>query len=139
MNEIYLDASKQVMGRMASKVAKELLNGRNVYVINAEKSIITGNQKFIIKDYREKVDRGDPYHGPFYPKIPERIFKRVVKGMLPKNARGTESLKRLRVYRSRPDSFEGKDFKKFEEAKMKKEQSYMELGKLSKKLSDRSG
>jgi len=139
MNEIYLDASEQVMGRMASKVAKELLNGRNVYVINAEKSIITGNQKFIIKDYREKVDRGDPYHGPFYPKLPERIFKRVVKGMLPKNARGTESLKRLRVYSSRPDSFEGKEFKKLEEAKMKKKRSYMELGKLSKKLSERSG
>lgn len=138
MDVIYLDASGQVMGRLASKVAKELLRGRNVHVINAGKTVISGNQKFIIKDYREKVDRGDPYHGPFYPKTPERIFKRVVRGMLPKNARGTESLKRLRVYRSRPESFEGKEFKKHEDADMKKGQVYIELGKLSRKMSERS-
>ncbi len=138
MDEIYVDASEQVMGRLATKIAKELLNGRRVYVINAEKSLISGNQKFIIKDYKEKVDRGDPYHGPFYPKTSDRIIKRVVRGMLPKKPRGTEALKRLRVYKSKPASLGEKEFKRFEEAKMNRDHTYMELGKLTKRLSMRA-
>lgn len=134
MEEVYVDASEQVMGRLATRIAKELLKGRNVYVINADKTVISGNPKFVIKSYGEKVSRGDPYHGPFYPRTPERILKRVVGGMLPKKPRGEEAIKRLRVYRSRPDFLESREFKKFDDANMKKEQDYTELGKLSKRL-----
>lgn len=135
MDEIYIDASGHVMGRLATKIAKDLLNGRRIYVINAGKTVISGNRKFIIKDFKEKIDRGDPYHGPFYPRTPERIFKRVVRGMLPKKPKGAEALKRLRVYRSRPESLEGKKFKKIEEVMMNRDHAYMELEKLSRKLS----
>ncbi|UCD07556.1 MAG: 50S ribosomal protein L13 [Candidatus Aenigmatarchaeota archaeon] len=138
MEEIYIDASEQVMGRLASKIARELLKGNKVYVINAEKSMISGDPKHVLKTYQEKINRGDPYHGPFSPKTSEIIFKRVVRGMLPKKARGREALKGLRVFRSRLESFEGKEFKKFEETKIKRDQSYMDLGKLSKKLGARS-
>lgn len=138
MEDVCIDASEQVMGRLASKIARELLKGKKVYVINAEKSMISGDPKHVLKTYQEKINRGDPYHGPFYPKMPERIFKRVVRGMLPKKARGREALKGLRVFRSRPESFEGKEFKKFEETKIRGEQSYMNLGKLSKKLGART-
>jgi large subunit ribosomal protein L13 len=138
MDEVYIDASEQVMGRLASMIARELLKGRKVYVINAEKSMISGNPKHVLKIYQEKINRGDPYHGPFYPKTPERILKRVVRGMLPKSARGREALKGLRVFRSKPESFEGKEFKKLDDAKIKREQSYMDLGKLSRRLSARA-
>jgi large subunit ribosomal protein L13 len=135
MDDIYIDASGHVMGRLATKVAKDLLNGRRVFVINTGKTVISGNRKFIIKDFKEKVDRGDPYHGPFYPRSPEGIFKRVVKGMLPRKPKGVDALKRLRVYRSRPESLEGKEFRKIEEVMMNKDHAYMELEKLSNKLS----
>lgn len=138
MDEVYIDASEQVMGRLASMIARALLKGRKVYVINAEKSMISGNPKYVLKSYQEKIKRGDPYHGPFYPKTPERILKRVVRGMLPKSARGREALKGLRVFRSRPESFEGKEFKKFDDAKIKGEQSYIDLGKLSRRLGARA-
>jgi len=134
MDEIYVDASEQVIGRLASTIAKELLKGKGVYVINAEKSMISGNPKHTLKIYQEKISRGDPYHGPFYPKTPERILKRVVRGMLPKKARGREVLKRLRVFRSKPEGFEGKKFKRFDVAKIKTEQTYINLGKLSERL-----
>jgi len=134
MDEVYIDASEQVMGRLASRIAKELLKGRKVYVINAEKSMISGNPKYVLKTYQEKISRGDPYHGPFYPKTPERILKRVVRGMLPKKARGREALKGLRVFKSRPEAFEEKEFKKFDEVKIKQGYGYTSLGKLSERL-----
>lgn len=135
--DVHVDASEQVMGRLATRIAKELLRGKNVYVINADKAVISGSPKFIIKSYGEKVSRGDPYHGPFYPRTPERILKRIVRGMLPKKPRGEEAIKRLRVYRSRPGFLENREFKRFDDADMKKEQDYMELGKLSKRLGAR--
>jgi large subunit ribosomal protein L13 len=138
MDEVYLDASGQVMGRLASGIARDLLRGRKVYVINAEKSVISGNPKHVLKTYQEKISRGDPYHGPFYPRTSAGILKRVVRGMLPKNARGREALKRLRVFRSRPGSFEGKEFRGFDDAVMSGGQAYTDLGKLSRRLGARA-
>ncbi len=133
-DSVYVDATGQVMGRLASRVAGELLKGRSVCVINAGSAVISGDPKHVIKSYREKVKRGDPYHGPFYPKTPDRILKRVVRGMLPRKPRGSEAIGRLRVYRSRPASLEGKGFKGFDDAKPKGDHAYMELRKLSERL-----
>ncbi len=133
-DNVYIDASEQVMGRMSSIIAKELLKGKKVYVINSGKSVISGNRKYILKDYKEKIDRGDPYHGPFYPKAPERIIKRVVRGMLPKNPKGRDALARLRVYRSKPSALEGKEFKKYSDAKIGNSKSYLNLEKVSERL-----
>ena len=73
MSEIILDAEEQVVGRLASRVAKMLLRGESVYIFNAEKALISGKPEFTMKTYENKLDRGDPYHGPFYPKTPEKI------------------------------------------------------------------
>lgn len=138
-DDVYIDASGQVMGRLASGIAKDLLRGRSVYVINAGKSVISGNQKYVLKSFKEKVDRGDPYHGPFYPKTPERILKRVVRGMLPKNARGREALKRLMVYRSMPESLEGRKFVRYDYAGARSGERYTSLGKVSERLGAKAG
>lgn len=138
MDNVYIDASEQVMGRLASKIAKELLKGKKVYVINSEKSVISGNRKYTLKSYKEKVDRGDPYHGPFYPKTPERIIKRAVRGMLPKNLKGREALKGLRAYRSKPESLEGREFMKYDDTRLKEGDSYINLGKVSERLGSKA-
>jgi LSU ribosomal protein L13P len=45
--------------------------------------------------------------GPKYPKTPDRLFKRMVRGMLPKEkAMGREALKRLYVYIGTPPSIQ---------------------------------
>lgn len=137
-DNVYIDASEQVMGRMSSIIAKELLKGKKVYVINSGKSVISGNRKYTLKNYKEKIDRGDPYHGPFYPKTPERIIKRVVRGMLPKNSRGRDALGRLRVYRSKPSALEGKEFKNYSDAKTGNSKSYLNLGKVSERLGSKA-
>lgn len=128
------DAEGQVLGRMASVIAKQLLNGENVVVINAEKIILIGNRKDKIKNYMEKIHRGDPIHGPFFPKTPDRIFRRVVRGMLPCNrTRGREAFKLLRVSVGIPDYLKGKEdkFEKIKAAESKSRARHIMLGEIA--------
>jgi large subunit ribosomal protein L13 len=104
-----IDASECVLGRLASRVAKELLNNEDrVVVVNADSIVVSGSKDFLLEYYYHKRERGDPIKGPFYPREPHMIFKRAVRGMLPKNKRGRDALKRLTVYRNTPKMFEGK-------------------------------
>ena len=103
-----INAEDCVAGRLASFVAKRLLNGEEIVIVNAERAIINGNPKAIEKLFREKIERGDPYHGPFYPKRSDTILRRMVRGMLPyKKPTGRNAYKRLKVYRSVPDEVSG--------------------------------
>jgi len=51
-----IDADNLILGRLASHCAKLLLNGEEVTVVNAEKSVISGSKKSITSDYKEKRD-----------------------------------------------------------------------------------
>lgn len=133
--ELIVDAKGMVAGRLASLVAKELLKGQRVKVVNAEQIVISGNPGFTEKAYKEKVKRGDPYHGPHYPRGPNLILKRIIRGMLPyKKPKGREALKRLRVYVSIPKELEGKELKRFKQAEDRLKCPVTRLGKLSSKL-----
>ncbi|MBU0898356.1 MAG: 50S ribosomal protein L13, partial [Nanoarchaeota archaeon] len=80
MEEMIIDASEQVVGRLASKAAKEALKGNKIVIVNADKAIISGTPKYTEKIFHEKLKKGDPYHGPFYPKTPEGVMKRIIRG-----------------------------------------------------------
>jgi large subunit ribosomal protein L13 len=127
---VLFDADNQVAGRLASKAAKEALKGKLVFIVNAEKAVILGNPRFVIKRYHEMVSRGDPYHGPFYPKMPDRMLRRMIRGMLPFSvARGREAFRRVRVYTSVPAELSKQSFSKpgFDNASQK----FIELGNLA--------
>ncbi len=99
-----INGKNAVLGRLASNVAKELLNGEEVTVTNAEKIIITGDKKKIVAKYIRLRQIGSPQHGPFFPTKPEMIVKRVIRGMLPyKTPKGRKALKMLRVYTNNED------------------------------------
>jgi large subunit ribosomal protein L13 len=132
--DIFIDAEDCIAGRLASLAAKELLKGRHVYIVNAEKAVISGDPKHTIRSVKEKVDRGDPYHGPFYPRRPDELLKRSVRGMLPKKPRGAEALKRLRVFISVPDELRGREFTRLEAARNRLKGKYIELGKVSERV-----
>ena len=92
------DASGCIMGRLASHVAKALLNGDEVYVVNAEKAIISGARHSVFREYTEKRQLNHERKGPFYPRMPHLMFKRSVRGMIPyQTPRGRAAFKRLRV------------------------------------------
>ncbi len=132
---IVVDAADQVMGRVASEVAKLVLNGETVNVVNAEKAVIVGRPEATIAEYKAKRARGDPYHGPFFPKTPERIFKRTVRGMLPhRTPRGKEAFKRLKVFISIPSELAGIEATKFAGTENKGEQKSMTLKKVSERI-----
>jgi len=111
-----VDAEGAILGRLSTKLAKELLKGENIIVINTEKAIITGNPDSTVRRFFEKRERGDPNKGPFYPRYPDKLLKRVVRGMLPhKKDKGRRALRRLKVFIGNPDDLKGSKISKTEE------------------------
>jgi len=108
-----INASGVLMGRLATYVAGELLKGENVVIIHAEECIISGDRQQVFGKYLHRRQRksivNPARHGPFFPRRPEAIITRAIRGMLPhKKARGRDALKRLRVYIGVPAELEGK-------------------------------
>ncbi|RLG17610.1 50S ribosomal protein L13 [Nanoarchaeota archaeon] len=131
-----IDATNTVAGRLASWVAKRALEGKQVVIVNAEKAIVTGNKEYILEFFRQRRERGEPFHGPFYPKRADRILRRMIRGMLPyKKERGRKALGRVKVYIGEPEQFKGKGRRLegfgIEKLKVNK---YMTLGEISKHL-----
>ncbi len=133
-----IDASGHILGRLSSYIAKRLLEGEKIVVVNAEKVIITGNPENVFERYKEKYDRGSKEKGPYFPRHPEKIFKRTVRGMLPwKTGRGREAFRRLRVFIGIPDELKDREFEKVEMAlyeRVSKSERYVLLEDVSKYL-----
>lgn len=130
---IVYDAENQILGRLCSRIAKDLLNGEKVFVVNCEKAVVSGNPQYIQKRYLEKIWRGDVKHGPFFPKTPDGIFRRTVRGMLPwHKAKGRKAYKNLKVFIGLPEEFRGKELKKVKEADASKlKTKFMSLEEIS--------
>ena len=132
-----IDANGLIMGRLASIVATRLLAGEKIDIINAENAIVSGNKYTIFADYRESVERGRPEHGPYFPKRPERIMKRTVRGMLPyKRQRGRMAMHNLRVHCGVPFELRNAKAETIEAASLKRLSSskYVKLGDIGKSL-----
>ncbi|WP_226479468.1 50S ribosomal protein L13 [Natrinema amylolyticum] len=100
--DLVVDAQDCILGRVASEVAQRALDGDRVAIVNAEDAVITGDKEDIFETYRTRLELGSD-RGPYYPKRPDTIFKRSVRGMLPyKKTRGREALDSVRVYVGNP-------------------------------------
>lgn len=132
-----IDASGMILGRLASLAATELLAGEEIAIVNAEKAIISGRRESVYREYEEMKNKGSTEKGPHYPKRPERIMKRTVRGMLPhKTKRGRDAMSRLKIYVGVPSEFEGMKIERPEAAKMTRlgTAKYVELGDVSRKF-----
>jgi large subunit ribosomal protein L13 len=106
---IIIDAKNQIMGRIATVAAKQALLGEDVSVINSEKAVISGRREYTLARFKKKRDMGVPPKGPFVPRMPDRLTRRIIRGMLPMaNARGRTAYKRVLCYIGTPKEFEGK-------------------------------
>ena len=104
-----IDGKGAVLGRLASFVAKDLLKGEEIVILNCEQVIITGNKKRIKEDFEEKRSKvGSGQKGPKVSRLGERIVKRAIRGMLPnhRKGRGKEALKRIKCYVGVPKEYE---------------------------------
>ena len=132
-----IDAKGLVIGRLSTHVAKKLLMDKEleIAVINAEKAIVSGNRKMVLRRYIAKRDLNHPRKGPNFPKLPDRILKRTIRGMLPyQQPKGREALKRVKVYIGTPKDLEGKKSKTVEAAQNKGLASFVELEEISRIL-----
>jgi large subunit ribosomal protein L13 len=110
-----VDASDQVLGRLASRLAT-ILRGKHrpiftrhvdtgdyVVVVNAEKVKLTGRKREQKTYYRhtgytghlKETTAGKLLQGPYA----DRVLRRAVRLMLPKNALGRAMFRKLKVYR----------------------------------------
>jgi large subunit ribosomal protein L13 len=112
-NWFVVDANGQVLGRLATRVARILIGkdkpaftpnadcGDHVIVVNAEKIRLTGN----------KIDQKVYRHHSGYPgglkevpirrrmqSRPDEVVREAIEGMLPKNKLRARRAKKLRVY-----------------------------------------
>jgi len=96
-----IDGHGHLMGRLAAMVAKSLLQGQKVVVVRTEGLVISGNfyrNKLKIMEYLRKRHLTKPSRGPFHGRSPSKMFKHVIRGMLPhKTARGQGAFNNLKV------------------------------------------
>jgi large subunit ribosomal protein L13 len=129
-----IDADGMILGRMCTNVAKRLLNNEDIAVVNSEKAIISGKKSAIKNHYKQKREVGTYRKGPFFPRMPDRLVKRTVRGMIPyQTPHGREAFKRLKCYIGIPKEFEDKEFEKIGGAE-KLPVEYITVGELSKSL-----
>ncbi len=131
-----IDATDTILGRMAAVAAKKALSGEKVMIINAEKAIVTGSRKTVLARFKFKRDVGDQIKGPFYPRMPDRLVRRAIRGMLPtKKSSGLEAYKKVKAFIGKPADLKGdvielKDIK----ANSLKDPKYIYVEEISKWL-----
>ena len=110
---VLIDATDQVLGRVAAKAA-HILKGKHkpqytphvdtgdfVIIINADKIKVTGNKATAKEYYRHTGYPGGLKCETFQEamiKHPTRVIEHAVKGMLPKNTLGRKQGMKLKVY-----------------------------------------
>jgi large subunit ribosomal protein L13 len=129
-----IDASGAILGRLSTYTAKRLLKGEEIAVVNSEKAIISGKKSSIKNRYKKKREIGTYRKGPFFPKMPDKIVKRTIRGMIPyQTPHGRIAFKRLKCYIGVPKEFEGKKFEIIKDVE-KQPIDYLTIEELSRSL-----
>ena len=134
-----INAEGHILGRLASVVSKNLLNGEEIVVLNIEKVMLTGNKDWAYAKYKQRVDRASISNprdlGPKYPRRPDDIFRRTVRGMLPfKKSKGRTAYKGLKAFVGVPNEYKDMEIQTIPEAEYTNIKKGIELGEVSKLL-----
>jgi len=137
--QIVVDATNCIAGRMCSHVSKLLLQGNRVAIVNAENAMLSGDRYMTIELYKEYLEINsvtNPIHGPFHPRRPDTILSKMVRGMVPKRkTSGIEAHQRLRVYIGVPEEMKKSKLESFTDSKIRKPESYyITIGEIAKQI-----
>lgn len=134
----YIDGTGLVLGRLGSWLAKRLLAGERIVVVNAQDILISGNKDSLFKDYHQRRARAthtNPRKGPFFPRFPDRILRRSVRGMLPwRRTSGRLAYRRLSAYIQIPEDLKDKEFITVPETDGRNLRKYTTVGELAKRI-----
>src|SRR3989338_6160993 len=100
METLNLDASGAIIGRLCSYAAKQALLGKKINIYNCENAIISGSPAYVFERYHHLIEyTGQPFRGPYYPRLADRFVRRIVRGMLPhKQEKGRTAFARIMCY-----------------------------------------
>jgi large subunit ribosomal protein L13 len=104
---VVVDGTNHIAGRLASNVAKLLLQGQRVTVVNCEKIMMSGARASQIQEYREFLEINsiiNVKHGPVHYRRPDTIMAKMIRQMLPfdRKPSGKLAFQRLRTYIGAP-------------------------------------
>jgi large subunit ribosomal protein L13 len=118
--ELVLDAKNQILGRLASYIAKRAIEGNKVVVLNAEKAVISGRRSNIVQEAKLRLEtrtHGTQSHAPIHQRRPDLYLRRVVRGMLPwDKPKGRAAYHRVWVFMGIPQEYADKDVAKVPKA-----------------------
>lgn len=139
---IIIDGRGHLIGRLAAIAAKTVLQGHNVVIVRCEGLNISGSlyrNRLKYLEFLRKRCNINPTRGPFHFRSPAKIFKRIVRGMVPhKTERGKQALTRLRVFEGIPTPYDKKKRLVVPSAlrtlRLKPRRRFTELGRLSSEV-----
>ena len=110
-------------------------------LVNAERVVIIGREESATQKFRKRIElaqKGNPEKGPKYPRMPDKIVKLSIRGMLPfKKSRGRKAFENLKTHIGVPKELEKENMETVEEAKKDLERQYIRMAKLSRQLGAR--
>ena len=111
--EIVVDARDHLLGKLASIVAKQLLEGQAVTVVRCDELNVSGHlahNRLKYMNYLRKRMSSNPRRGPYHHRAPSMMFFKTVRGMVPrKTARGQAALAKLKVFDGCPHPYDTKE------------------------------
>ncbi len=130
-----IDGRDHILGRLSSVVAKKILEGEEVVILNARDVLVTGDKYRTFADYKQIDDLGKIRKGPYNPRRADLIMKRTVRGMIPfKQPKGRDAYRRLKVFVGVPKEMEGIKPERIEDAMILNTSRYTTLGEVAKFL-----
>jgi large subunit ribosomal protein L13Ae len=140
--EVVIDGRGHLVGRLASKIAKEIQNGQRIVVVRCEELLKSGSlfrNKLKFHEFLNKTRNTNPRKGHIHFRTPSRIFWRIVRGMLPhKTPKGSAALGRLKVFEGIPFPYDQKKRVVVPDAlkvlRLKSHRKFCVLGELAQKI-----
>jgi len=131
-----VNADRLILGRMATTVAKRLLKGEEIAVVNAEKAVISGRKGNKVTEAKEFLGVGGVNRGPYHYRRPDMVVRKTIKGMLPfKKPKGKDAYRRLKVFIGVPEDLKTVKMETVADADSKKLKcSYFSVGQFSKEI-----
>jgi large subunit ribosomal protein L13 len=134
----YIDGTGHVLGRLSSWIAQKIIAGDRVVVVNAQDLIISGRKAHLIEDMIQKralATHTNPKRGPFYPRYPDRILRRTVRGMIPwKKRSGKIAFRKLSAYIDIPEELLNTEFGTVPDAQRPLSNNFMTVGELANSI-----
>jgi large subunit ribosomal protein L13 len=134
--KVVIDADGLILGRMASLIAKRLLDGEKIELVNAEKVVVSGDRVRITDEWKEFLTVGGFGKGPTHLRRPNDIVRRTVRGMLPyRIPKGKKAYGNLKVHIGVPEEFEKIEKQSLPEVHSSKlNRHFVTIGELAKSI-----